>query len=243
MWKFSGKYTGEAKAYLKGREKKMLLIVSAIVAVVFIAVFVCLAFAEPDLFAAMLWIGAGGIAVFESAIFLLYRLSEPKVTAEITNNSFDFHGVNGNFSLPFYRIVPIEYHDDFIVLAKAHVLQRDLLVEGSWEELVALIKKIEDSLDTDEPLLQIEEPRAEFIEAKVAAKRIYEQFVHKGSARVIVGAYRYFATFESVNGTTAEYEIGEEYYNRIQEGQTGTLVLMNGSFFDFGDGEDLEEEN
>lgn len=240
MWKFHGKYTGEAKAYLKRREKKEYTIASILGAAFFLLFCGAIALADHAVALSMLIVGVSAAAVFCLAMFLLYRFVEPKVTAEVTNDGVNVYNFNGNFSLPFYRIAPIAYHDDFIVLAKKYVLQKDLLVEGEWEELVAQLKKIEQSLDTDDPVTQIEEPQANFISAKVVSKRIYEKFVPNGSVRVLAGVYHYFATFESLNGTTAEYEIGQDYYDRLEEGQTGTLVIMNGNFIDFGDGKDLE---
>ena len=44
-----------------------------------------------------------------------------------------------------------------------------------FEKLKALLKKVEESLDTDEPMYQIEEPETEFFEATVKEKRIYEK--------------------------------------------------------------------
>ncbi len=44
------------------------------------------------------------------------------------------------------------------------------------------------------------------------------------------------------DGTETSYQVSQEMYERIEEGQEGTLVTVNGNFFDFGDGEDVPPE-
>ena len=41
-------------------------------------------------------------------------------------------------------------------------------------------------------------------------------------------------------GGEAEYEVSQEWYEQITEMQVGTLVIVNGGFFSFGDGEEIE---
>jgi hypothetical protein len=52
--------------------------------------------------------------------------------------------------------------------------------------------------------------------------------------------FEYYVTFELENGEEMEHKISQELYEILNEGQTGTLVLFNGNFFSFGDGEDIE---
>ena len=143
-------------------------------------------------------------------------------------------------SLPFYKIDPIEYYDEFIVLCNKIVLQRELLVQGDWEELKLLLKRVEESLESDNPMYQIEEPETQFFEATVKEKRIYQKFVAGVSVTTPVSLFQYFATFQLENDEEVEYEIGQQWYEKIEKEQIGQLVFVNGNFFSFGEGEDIE---
>ena len=112
-------------------------------------------------------------------------------------------------------------------------------MQGDWEELKLLLKKVEESLETDNPMYQIEETEAQFFDATVKTKRIYKKFVGGVSVTTPVSIFQYFATFKLDNEEEVEYEIGQELYEKIAEGQIGTLVILNGNFFAFGDGEDI----
>ena len=48
--------------------------------------------------------------------------------------------------------------------------------------------------------------------------------------------------FQTENGEEVEYPVRLEVFVRLEEGQEGTLVTVNGNFFDFGDGEDVTED-
>ena len=102
------------------------------------------------------------------------------------------------------------------------------------------MKRVEEKMDTDEPVYQVDKPETEFLQATVKSKRIYEKFVGKVSVQSLVGVFEYFVTFALENGQETEYQIGQELYEKLQEGQAGMLVLVNGRFFDFGDGEEIE---
>jgi hypothetical protein len=47
--------------------------------------------------------------------------------------------------------------------------------------------------------------------------------------------------FLTDEGEELVFEIPQEIYDRIEEGQYGTLITVNGNFFDFGDGEEISE--
>ena len=51
----------------------------------------------------------------------------------------------------------------------------------------------------------------------------------------------FLVTFLTDDGETLEYPVPEELYVTLNIDQTGTLVILNEGFFDFGDGEDVEE--
>ncbi len=242
MWVFKGNYTGEAKEYIKRKEKKIATtwawFFSILIVVIFSVMAITLGDGDPTLIVIIL---CGGLVylVAINLVLFFYQKREPKSEIEITNDGINVSNANGSYSIPFYKCEPIEYYDDFIVIQNKTVLQQELLVEGSWEELKDLLKKVEDSLDSDEPMYQIEEPETEFFEAKVKDKRIYKQFVSKVSMVAPVSLFHYFVTFELENGEEIEYEIGEELYKNIEVEQTGTLVIVSGNFFSFGDGEEI----
>lgn len=178
------------------------------------------------------------IALVDIVLVLWYK-REPQNTIEITNDSVNVENADGKSSFAIFSIEEIEYYDDFIAVNKV-VLQKNLLVKGDWTELEAFLKRVEEKMDTEEPVYQVEKPETEFLQATVKSKRIYEKFVGKVSVQSLVGVFEYFVTFALENGQEAEYQIGQELYEKLQEGQVGMLVLVNGQFFDFGDGEEME---
>ena len=98
-------------------------------------------------------------------------------------------------------------------------------------------KNIEEENAIEEPE-NICEPKSEFIEAKVVAKRIHTQF---NGVRQIKSAFWFLITFETLDGKQMEFPVSQEYFEKIKEEQNGTLVIVNGNFFDFGDGEEIIE--
>ena len=50
----------------------------------------------------------------------------------------------------------------------------------------------------------------------------------------------FLVTFLTDEGERVEYPVPEELYVTLSVDQTGTLVILNEGFFDFGDGEDAE---
>ena len=51
----------------------------------------------------------------------------------------------------------------------------------------------------------------------------------------------FLVTFLTDDGERMEYPVPEELYVTLNIDQTGTLVILNDGFFDFGDGEEMEE--
>lgn len=239
MWVFKGTYSGEAKAYIKKKEKKEAVTLSLFFSILIIIIFAIMAIVLGDGNATyiiiILCIGLGTLGFANLVLFIYYR-RDPKSVIEITNDGFNVYDMERSFSFAFYKIGTIEYYDDFIVVSNKYVLQKDLMVEGDWEDLKSLLKKVEESLDSDEPMYQIEEPSTEFFNATVKSKRIFKKFV---GVQMVRSTFEYFAIFALENGEEVEYEIGQEWYEKIEKGQTGTLVLVNRNFFAFGDGEDV----
>ncbi|MBQ3221154.1 MAG: hypothetical protein IJB34_04255 [Clostridia bacterium] len=244
MWAFKGYYTGEAKEFIQNRKKKEAKawsLVYSLIMVFTVAILAVVFNIEDTVTDTVLSVSGGalGIALINLILFISCRRA-PKNEIEITNDGIQYMEEGFTRSLALYKIEPIEYHEGFIVVCEKIVLQKELLVEGDWEELKSLLKKVEESLETDAPMYQIEESETQFFEATVQEKRIYEKF-EQGVSRVTpIGVFHFFATFQLENGETVEYELERESYEKITEGQTGTLVLVNGNFFDFGDGEEIE---
>lgn len=241
MWAFKGLYSGEAKArmqQLKNKGTKALAIgASSASAVSFLMMAIMMS--DGELWAILTFLGGGVLTI--AAVNLVCWLESrrvPKCDVEIKNDGFYLRNENVDCSFAFYKIQEIEYHDEFIVVKPHVVLQKDLLIKGEWDSLKTLLEKVEASLETDDPMYQIEEPETEFFDATVKSKRIYKRFI--GEIRVQRAVYEYFATFVLENGEEVEYDVGQQLYEQISEGQTGTLVLVNGNFFSFGDGEDVE---
>lgn len=51
----------------------------------------------------------------------------------------------------------------------------------------------------------------------------------------------YFITFLLETGEERELSLSQEMFEKIEEGQESTLVLLNDMFFDFGEGEPIED--
>ena len=249
MWVFKGKYSGEAKAYVKKKEKKQFAIASLVYSIFVVIINAIMSalfgnsFSKSENITLAFSVGLGMIVIGNLILFLYYK-RDPKCVIEITNDCFNVYQKDLSISFVFYKIETIEYYDDFIVIKNIVknivVLQKELLIEGDWEELKILLKKIEDSLDSDEPMYQLEEPATEFFTATVKEKRIYKKFVNGVSTVTPVGVFQYFATFELDDDNEVEYEIGQEWYEKIEQEETGTLVIVNGNFFSFGKGEDIQ---
>ena len=83
------------------------------------------------------------------------------------------------------------------------------------------------------------EPEPVFVEATAVAKSA--EILIKGT-RTVSSERCFIVTFATEGGEKIELEVTEEAYCRIEKGQTGLLMTVNGSFIDFGDGQDIDEE-
>lgn len=243
MWTFKGKYTGEAKDYIRQRDKKMFWITGGIIFALFMAVGGGLAVYAPDM-AVLSWsLSAGMIVLFGLALFLIYLLSKPKCEIEITNDGMRGYYNGRNFDYTFFRLDGFEYRDGFIVVKQRKfvvcVLQRELLTGGDWEQLLDTLKDIQARADSDDPVFQIDEPQTEFVAATVVSKRLYTHYEQNGLLQLPETVTRFFVTFAPQGGESVEFEVSKEMYDGVGEGQEGTLVTVGGNFFDFGDGEDV----
>ena len=150
---------------------------------------------------------------------------------EIKNDGFYFQQSGTTCSSAFYKIQEIEYYEDCISVKPFAVLQKDLLVEGDWDELISLLKRVEESLKTEDPMYQIDEPLTEVFSATIKAKRIFKSFV--GEVRSPRSVLEYYVTFTLDSGEDIEYQVAQELYEKVVEGQVGSLVLVGGNFFTF----------
>ena len=94
-------------------------------------------------------------------------------------------------------------------------------------------------IEKDENEVQIEMPSPQFLDAKVISKKIYKQF---NGVRLVKSTFCFLITFQTVDGELIELPVSQEYFEKINEGQKGTLVIVNGNFFDFGEGEECSAE-
>ena len=74
--------------------------------------------------------------------------------------------------------------------------------------------------------------------ASVVSRRTAGAYPHEqGHRRYKMELY---VTFMKFDGSVAEYSVSEEIYKKCIPGTSGMLVTINGLFFDFGKGEDIE---
>ncbi len=240
MWIFEGKYYGKAKDFLKAKEKKALYLFFAVCSLFsFLPCGILLASFPQN---TPVWLIAELVVLSSFALFcyLFYLLHAPKAEIVIQNDGIDIPCAGGSRHIPFYDIAPVRYGEDYIALKNRILLQKDLLKEGSWEELQDFVKKVEDSLSTDEPVYRIEEPKCEFFSATVVSKRIYKKFVAGTSVKAPVSEFHYFVTFTLPDGKQMEFDVGKELFDGVTEKESGTLTTVNGNFFGVYGGDAVE---
>ena len=84
------------------------------------------------------------------------------------------------------------------------------------------------------------EPEYKFINARVLTKSVSAYYA---SFRQPKQLYECKIVFLTETGEEKEVYVSKEVFESIEENQEGTLVTVNGNFFDFGDGEEIEGEN
>ena len=83
------------------------------------------------------------------------------------------------------------------------------------------------------------EPEYLFTQAKILSKEKKAYYVGVKLPKLVE---EYSIRLLTEEGEERHYRVREEVYSRMEEGQEGTLVTVNGNFFDFGDGTDITEE-
>ena len=79
-------------------------------------------------------------------------------------------------------------------------------------------------------------------EEKVVFATVLEKEARNFHCGVKIPEYhiQYLVKFRTDDGKEIVYEVHEEIFNRINEGDTGNLVTLGGNFFDFGIGENID---
>lgn len=85
----------------------------------------------------------------------------------------------------------------------------------------------------------IETPEPEFFQAKALRKRVNIYYISE--LNIPRSVTEYFITFLLETGEERELSLPQEIFEKIEEGQESTLVLLNDMFFDFGEGENMDE--
>jgi hypothetical protein len=75
--------------------------------------------------------------------------------------------------------------------------------------------------------------------ARVVDMRV--ELGNKGGSKRPKTGVSFLVTFLTDDGERMEYAVPEELYVTLNVDQTGTLVILNEGFFDFGDGEDTSD--
>ena len=83
------------------------------------------------------------------------------------------------------------------------------------------------------------EPEYLFTQAKILSKEKQAYYVGVKLPKLVE---EYSIRLLTEEGEERHYRVREEVYSRIEKGQEGTLVTVNGNFFDFGDGTDITDE-
>ena len=87
------------------------------------------------------------------------------------------------------------------------------------------------------------EPEYSFVDARVISKKktTYYQTELRMPA-LPAQKLECIVTFLTEEGEILEFDVREEIFDKIEEKQEGTLVTVNGNFFDFGDGEEITDD-
>ena len=105
------------------------------------------------------------------------------------------------------------------------------------EETETLAENADTDTDTDESWMP---PEPEAVPARIVDMRVVTGNVG-GNKRPKTGV-SFLVTFLTDDGKRTEYPVPEELYVTLDIDQTGTLVILNGGFFDFGAGDEYDPE-
>ena len=102
--------------------------------------------------------------------------------------------------------------------------------------VIAVIKGVKERREQLKELMSDQVPEPIGVGARVMSKRM--DLSYRG-IKVPEHNIVFIITFLTDSGETVEYAVEKEIYNRVSEHDAGTLVTLNGKFFDFGKGETI----
>jgi hypothetical protein len=125
----------------------------------------------------------------------------------------------------------------FLAVSVSRSKKKGSDVDPLPEETETLAENADTDTDTDESWMP---PEPEAFPARIVDMRVVTGNVG-GNKRPKTGV-SFLVTFLTDDGKRTEYPVPEELYVTLDVDQTGTLVLLNGGFFDFGAGDAYDEE-
>ena len=101
-------------------------------------------------------------------------------------------------------------------------------------------KKVQEEQEIyEEEVFSAPDPEPVAYPARVVSKRV--EGAHVGGVKSPAYKVFFLVTFLTDSGETLEFSVDEDMFSSLCEHQTGTLITIDGNFFDFGDGEEIEE--
>ena len=125
----------------------------------------------------------------------------------------------------------------FLAVSVSRSKKKGSDVDPLPEETETLAENTDTDTDTDESWMP---PEPEAFPARIVDMRVVTGNVG-GNKRPKTGV-SFLVTFLTDDGERTEYPVPEELYVTLDIDQTGTLVILNGGFFDFGAGDEYDPE-
>ena len=125
----------------------------------------------------------------------------------------------------------------FLAVSVSRSKKKGSDVDPLPEETETLEENTDTDTDTDESWMP---PEPEAFPARIVDMRVVTGNVG-GNKRPKTGV-SFLVTFLTDDGKRTEYPVPEELYITLDIDQTGTLVILNGGFFDFGAGDEYDPE-
>ena len=125
----------------------------------------------------------------------------------------------------------------FLAISVSRSKKKGTAAESIPEEAETPDEDTEADPDADEGWMP---PEPEAFPARIVDMRVVTGNVG-GSKRPKTGV-SFLVTFLTDDGNRTEYPVPEELYVTLDVDQTGTLVILNGGFFDFGAGDAYDAE-
>ena len=125
----------------------------------------------------------------------------------------------------------------FLAVSVSRSKKKGSDVDPLPEETETLEENTDTDTDTDESWMP---PEPEAYPARIVDMRVVTGNVG-GNKRPKTGV-SFLVTFLTDDGERTEYPVPEELYVTLDIDQTGTLVILNGGFFDFGAGDEYDPE-